>query len=257
MNNIILAVGDSGSAVNFIRNLITLSDRVHWPHNELPRLDCIINCAYPDSLRNNLNNWMQCEYKLRNWEKAYDIDVSHEPNKSILTDKVHESLTQGHVAFMVHWIRYAEHIVKEINTKVITISPATEFGLRWQIRSFVEKCGIDNVPNYTFTDNVEEQRCTMINLQGIDYYRRLNVLNMYEIIKNRIVDYQDFGNTNGICVYLEELFSEQSFKLVVEKINNYFDIDIDIDTAMIVYKAWWQLHWPVEHTKDFIWLNYE
>lgn len=254
MNNIILAVGDSGSAVNFIRNLITLSDNVHWPHDHLPRLDFIINTVYPSELKNNLNGWMGREYKLRNWEDVYDIDVSHEPTTSILTPKVQEYLKTQHVAFMVHWVHYARKILADTPATVVTISPTTEFGVLWQIRAFVEKCGIDFVPNYTFIGDIETQRNTFIETQGLDCYRRTNILNMYEIVKDRVFTYRELGCNNGLALSLEHLFDETKFVNLVNLLNQYCNINIDVKQACVMRQAWWSLHWPVDETKNFKWL---
>jgi hypothetical protein len=254
VNNIILAVGDSGSAVNFIRNLITLSDNVHWPHDYLPRLDYIINTVYPGELKNNLNNWMGQEYKLRNWSNVYGIDVSHEPDTSILTPKVQECLKTQHVAFIVHWVRYAKKILNETNAATVVISPKSDFGLFWQIRAFVEKCGIDCVPNYTFNNNIEFQKKMFIDSQGLDCYRRTNTLNMYEIIKNRTSTYRELGQTHGITLNLEDLFDESTFITLVHNLNAHCDINIDIDRACIMRNAWWSLHWPLHKTRNFAWL---
>ena len=254
MNNIILAVGDSGSAVNFIRNLITLSDNVHWPHKQLPRLDFIVDTVYPSSLKDNLQAWLGQEYKLRNWEEVYGIDVSHEPTSSILTPEVEKYLTTQHVVFMVHWVHYAKKILESTPATIVTISPNTDFGLRWQIRAFVEKCGIDFVPNYTFNGNVEAQRNMFIETQGLDCYRRANTLNMYEIIRSRVDTYSQLGLSHGLALTLEDLFEETTFVELVNKLNTHCNINIDINQAFAMRHAWWSLHWPLDNTQDFAWL---
>jgi hypothetical protein len=254
VNNIILAVGDSGSAVNFIRNLITLSDNVHWPHKQLPRLDFIVNTVYSSSLKYNLQAWLGQEYKLRNWEEVYGIDVSHEPTTSILTPEVEKYLTTQHVAFMVHWVHYAKKILKSTPATLVTINPTTEFGLFWQIRAFVEKCGIDHVPNYTFNGDIKTQQKMFIETQGLDCYRRTNTLNMYEIIRSRVDTYRDLGQSQGIAVTLEELFDKTTFIALVHRLNKHCNIDIDIDQACAMHHAWWSLHWPLDETRDFAWL---
>lgn len=257
MNNIILAVGDSGSAVNFIRNLITLSDNVHWPHDHLPRLDFIINTVYPSELKNNLGAWMGREYKLRNWDDVYSIDVAHEPTTSILTPKVQEYLKTQHVAFMVHWVHYARKILADTPATVVTISPETEFGVLWQIRAFVEKCGIDFVPNYTFTGlDINKQKSCYIEQHGLDAYRKENTLNMQEIVRSRVGEYSLLGGNHGIALNLEDLFTTETFIKLVEQINNYLLINIDLDQALQLRNAWWDLHWPVDRTLDFPWLTH-
>jgi len=254
VNNIILAVGDSGSAVNFIRNLITLSDNVHWPHDYLPRLDFIINTVYPRELKDNLQAWLGQEYKLRNWDEVYGIDASHEPTTSIITPRVQECLKIQHVAFMVHWVHYAKKILEGAPATIVTITPSTDFGLRWQIRAFVEKCGIDYVPNYTFNGDIETQRNTFIETQGLDCYRRTNTLNMYEIIKSRVDTYRELGQSHGLTLTLEDLFDETTFIALVHSLNKHCKINIDIVQACAMRQAWWSLHWPLNNTRDFAWL---
>lgn len=257
MNNIILAVGDSGSAVNFIRNLITLSDKVHWPHEHLPRLDFIINTVYTNELKNNLSGWMGREYKLRNWDEVYGIDVSHEPTTSILTPKVQECLKTQHVAFMVHWVHYARKILNDTASPTVVIRPRSEFGLVWQIRAFVEKCGIDHVPNYTFTgSDIDKQKNCYIKQHGLDAYRKENVLNMQEIIQGRINEYSLLGESHGITLDLEDLFTVDTFINMVKELNSYLSIDIDLDQALQLRTAWWDLHWPLDCTTDFHWLTH-
>lgn len=258
MNNIILAVGDSGSAVNFIRNLITLSDKVHWPHDYLPRLDFIINTVYPSELKTNLAGWMGREYKLRNWNDVYDIDVSHEPTTSIITPKVQECLKTQHVAFIVHWVHYARKILNEINAPTVVIRPRSDFGLLWQVRAFVEKCGIDFVPNYTFAgSDVDKQKSYYIEKHGLDAYRKENTLNMTEIIQSRVSEYSLLGKHHGISLDLEDLFTADTFIKLIEQLNNYLSINIELDQALQLRNAWWNLHWPLECTADFPWLNHD
>lgn len=258
MNNIILTVGDSGSTVNFIRNLITLDDSVHWPHVELPKLEYISKTAYPKTLKNNLHGWMGKEYQLRNWERVYGIDVSNDSTdeyKTVITEQVKSWLKTHHVTFMVHWLNVARSILHETpDARVITISPDTTLGFQWQIRAFIEKCGIDHVPNYTFKNDIEHEKQQFIKDNGIDVYRKTNAENMYHIIQSRIGQYKFFGQSFGLALNLEELFTESAFKKLVEKINNHCGININIVDAIQLRESWWRLHWPLEETGDYKWL---
>ena len=50
-NNIIVVVGDLGSGVNFIKNLLLLDDSTDWPLVKTnSRLDYFLNEIYPNTL---------------------------------------------------------------------------------------------------------------------------------------------------------------------------------------------------------------
>jgi hypothetical protein len=252
-------VGDSGSAVNFIRNIITLSPTVHWPHDWEPRLPFLLDTAYPTQLSHNLSKWMGYEYQLRTWKRNYDVDVSNSIDGDINNEKLTSILESKQVAFVVHWLNDAAKIINSTeNIKVVVVAPKTKFGLFWQIRAFVEKCGIDYVPNYTFTGHdIDHAKKEYIAAHGLDQYHRENTLNMYEIIGQRCHHYRNFGAAHGIVIDLEDLFAEKTFLSVINKIKEYLKLDISVDQASVLRSAWWNLHWDIETTKDFPWLKYD
>ena len=75
-NNIILLVGDLGAGTNMVKNILLLSEDVDWPANPvIDRLAFIKQNIYPDSLKNNMQLWLKCEYRLRNFNHYYPIIV--------------------------------------------------------------------------------------------------------------------------------------------------------------------------------------
>jgi hypothetical protein len=249
-NNVILIVGDLGSGINLVKNVISLDPNVDWPHRSgsstLDRFNFIKQTAYPLSLKNNLSNWLTHEYKLRSWTHKYKVDISD--NYADIATPLVTTLSQDcTIVFMTHWCEIANQLLAQYpDIRIISVCADTQQELIWQIKTYIDKIGIDKLQNFSFVDNIETQKQIYIKSHGLDSYHRFNVLNMYEILKERSVTYCQLP---GHKIAVAELHSPHW----VLKLNNQLQLDINVEQAANLIKIWDQLHEPV--TEDCPWLE--
>jgi hypothetical protein len=251
--NIIILVGDLGSGVNFLKNLFLLSDQSHWPAQQTSsRLDYLLDNIYPAQLKDNLSNWMRHEYKLRTWSRNYGADIS-DCYADISTALINDISQTNKICFISHW----PNIVKKLKIQYsdiccVGLYPQTKFGLLWQIKTYIDKVGIENLQNFSFNDNIEENKQQHIAEYGIDHYYKTNVSNMVEIMGNRVVDYKEISNCS-VCI--EDLIGDD-ISDIIANINKLTECNIDLKLAQRLHNAWKSLHQSQKQVNDCQWFEF-
>lgn len=235
----IVIVADLGAAGNLIRNLLLLSDQVHWPLNQ-ERFKTV-SAQYRSGTR--LDQWLPIEYRLRFWKQYYNVDISD-------TIDLHQWQCRKRqdqpVVYLNHSAFYQPNQYQHLNTeaKIFYVCPTTDFGLDWQVRSYCEKVSLSRLHNFTFTHNADQLRDEYCRLHGVDAYYRLNINNFRHIIGSR---QREFGQPD---VSLEILLSGTASQ-VVESFQSKLDIAVDSDMADTIINQWRKLHWFLDTTYDW------
>ena len=225
-----------------------LSDDIHWPLAQ-PRLDTILN-QYPELLSTNKLEWIFIEVKLRFFHQYYKVDLSHELDwedyqKTVITkDKPAVFINHSFVWELDNFLTFASHMPN------IIVMPITDIGLEWQVRAYCEKKGVEIMHNFTFPDNVEEQKAEFIRTNGLEAWHKENIMNMKMIIadrRNHILNTVDADTV----IPLEWLTSGTNDQQVINKLSERFDINIDLNQALTVLETWRSRHWPLEETLNW------
>jgi hypothetical protein len=235
----IVIVADLGAAGNLVKNILLLSEEIHWPM-PADRYDTII-AQYPTTLK--FSDWLETEYQLRFWNKYYGVDISDDIN----IDKFNQRhRCDKSVVYLNHSAFYQKNELNSIekDIEILYVAPVTEFGLLWQIRSYCEKKTVEKLHNFTFDSDIVRQKQIYCNEYGEESYYRLNVQNFKSIVNQR---QQEFGKPD---ITLEQLllnFTEDT----VLTLSKRFNITIDINKAKTVIQLWRNLHWPLNQTKNW------
>lgn len=242
-----LVAGDIGAASNLVRNVMLLSKDIDWPL-ATPRLETVL-AQYPGKLTQNKTEWMHIEVRLRFFQQFYGFDMSQELNWN--NYKMHVKDTAKPAVFLNHsfvweldnFFKFSEQMPS------IVVMPTTDFGIEWQVRAYCEKKGVEIMHNFTFPDNIEEQKASYINKHGSEAWYKENIVNMKAIIKERR-DHTVKTVDSKMLLPLEWLINGTDL-LTVERLHERFNIDIDFEQASQVLDTWRNLHWPVEQTYDW------
>lgn len=240
----VLIVADLGAAGNLLRNLLLLNEHFDWPLSA-HRIDTIKNQYLPVSL----DRWLPVEYKLRFWEACYEIDLSDHLDwakfSSINPSKKSPIIFLNHSAF---W-QIDEFDMFLDNFDILHVSPITKFGLEWQIRSYSEKKTVSLLHDFCFEHNREKQKADFIKRHGPESYYKMNITNMYNIIRQRQIDFRSRLDDKN-CFPLEN-FLQGPATPFIEFIESNLGIKLDIEITNQVMHSWRSLHWPLEHTEDW------
>lgn len=224
-----------------------LSKDVDWPL-ATPRLETVLT-QYPSTLAQDKAEWIYIEVQLRFFERYYGIDPSHDLNwtnyKKLVkpTDKPAVFINHSFVWELDSFFTFAEQLPSLI------VMPITDLGLEWQVRAYCEKKGVEIMHNFTFLDNIEEQKAEYITRHGVESWHCENIANMKMVIKDRR-DHIVKTVNKDIILPLEWLIGTDDLP-VINKIKEYFNIDIDVTQATQVLNTWRKLHWPVGQTLDW------
>lgn len=258
IHNIIFVWADLGAAKNFVKNLMLLSPDAHVMNNvsDCNRLHYFAKEIYPACLGTKLTSWFDHEYKLRKYRTEYGFDFTEDsywgqPMDEILSDRAKNILQDKKIIFTVHDFE----IIKKIKTthptiKVLYICPNTVLGTMWQIRAYSEKRGYETQHNFTFSENVEENKKEYIANFGIDAYIKENLTNMTEIIDSRQQQWKQWAMCNDVeLVDLEDVLLNNI--QYIQNINKKFGLNINVDQATSLFILWQNLHWPLTDTLDW------
>lgn len=237
----ILIVADLGAASNLVRNILLLSNKTDWPLLT-SRSDTISN----QYLSSNFHNWLSVEYKLRFWNIHYGIDLSNNLNWQQYSNT--NLLRSESIVFINHsavW-QHEEYKKFKNNLKILYVAPETEFGVKWQVRSYVEKKTPALLHNFSFNNDVDFQKNTFIKNNGIENYFRLNICNMFNIIKQRQQEFK-CALDNELFLPLETIING-SPKIVVDFLKKIVSDDLDEEQAINTIESWRNLHWQVNET---------
>lgn len=239
--------GDIGAAANLIRNILLLSPDVHYPFDH-SRLDRILN-QYPDHLAIDKQQWIFIEAKFRFFQHIYNVDLSFDLNWEHYQNTVKNADKPG--VFINHSFVYDldNFFVFLKNMPTLIVMPITDFGLEWQVRAYCEKKGVDIMHNFTFADNVAEQKEQFIQQHGHEAWCIENIQNMKHIIKERRDSVVKSVDQDAILP-LEWLIQGDDAQ-TLHKLTQRFDIDLDAQDAVTVLQTWRSRHWPLEETMNW------
>lgn len=235
----IVVVADLGAAGNLVRNLLLLSNQIEWPMHS-SRFDTIFKQYSQDT---KLEKWLEVEARLRFWQQYYGVDISNDINIDKFKDRKQKTKP---VVYLNHSAFYQHQQFNQLKNivDILFVAPTTEFGIQWQVRSYCEKKTIEKMHNFTFQDNVEQQRRDYCDQHGVDAYDRLNITNFKEILCQRQTD---FGIPD---LRLEQLLCD-SAESIVASLNLKLNINVDVEQAEQIILAWRNLHWPIEQTTQW------
>jgi hypothetical protein len=150
------------------------------------------------------------------------------------------------IAFLSHWPDTALKLKSLYpGIKLVSLYPENDTELRWQINAYIEKLGIERLQNFTFLNNIEQQKNNYINKHGANAYYKLNVLNMFEILKDRINDYRDLPGYNLSIGRLQQNNWAQD-------LGKWLNININPAQATALFETW---HGLQTHATENNWLT--
>jgi hypothetical protein len=243
MNNK-LVVADLGAAGNLIKNLVLLSDDIHWPLTD-DRYQTILNQYI--SL-NNFSEWLTVEYRLRFWKKEYGIDLSDnldfEQYKNINKCSL-PIVFLNHSAFfqLTEFNKFIPCI------DIVYIAPVSKFGVDWQVRSYCEKKTVPLLHDFSYETNRIEQITHYKNTNGTESYYRMNIANMKDILAIRQKMFKAHVSDNCF-IPLEELI-QGPIDNIINVLSTSFNITLPVHQVIEVVDAWRHLHWPPEKTSEW------
>ena len=245
----LLIVADLGAAGNLVKNIVVQSHQVDFPCQD--RLDTVLR-QYPNVLRDDKSNWLNFEYRLRNWEKLYGIYLS-----DCLDWKKYQlarPLREKSVVFLNHSAFYQipEFLEFYQNLPTLSVLATDDWQLKWQVRAYVEKKGLENLHDFTFETDREQQIKNFIDANGKDAYHRINIINMFEIMKQRASDFVRHVDTEKILP-LQWLITPNNDDCLLERIENCLEITIPTNSAKMILESWRKLHWDPADTLDWKW----
>jgi len=242
--NIIIVVGGLGAGANFVKNTLLLSPAVDFPGVVGTRLEYICSLVYPLMLKDNLNKWISQEYRLRRWLQHYGTDIA-DSYRDINTPQVIATSQHSKIVFLSHWPDTALKLKGLYpGIKLVSLYPENDTELRWQINAYIDKLGIERLQNFTFLNDIEQQKNNYINEHGADSYYKLNVLNMFEILKDQINDYK---NLPGYNLSIGRLQRDDW----AAELSKWLNVDIDLYQATSLFKTW---HGLQTHATENKWL---
>ena len=246
----LLITADLGAAGNLVKNIVVQSTQVDFPYHE-DRLRTVLR-QYPTSLRNDKTAWLEFEYRLRNWKKFYGIDLSdHLDWKQYLAihrDRSLPAVFLNHSAFY----QISEFLEFYRNLSTILVIATNDWQLKWQVRAYVEKIGVENLHDFSFAFDKAKQIKKFIEDHGKEEYYRSNIVNMFEIMKERSIEITKYVDPSRILP-LEWLIFPGHDDLLLQHIEKCFDINLPIDQANTILATWRKLHWDPEDTLDWKW----
>lgn len=225
-----------------------LSEDVHWPLKQ-PRLETILK-QYPEELTLDKSQWIFIEVKLRFFKPVYGVDPSHDLNwedyktNLITKEKPAIFITHSFVWELDNFLKFAD------NLPSIIVMPTTDLGLEWQVRAYCEKKGVEIMHNFTFPDNIEEQKAEFIKTNGLEAWHKENIANMKMIIRERrdhVINTVD----PTIILPLEWALSGLDDRRIVDQLSKQFNINIDFAQASQVLNTWRSRHWPLSETYNW------
>jgi hypothetical protein len=249
-NNIIVVVGDLGSGVNFIKNLLLLDDLTDWPLVKIDsRLDYFLNEIYPNTLKNNLSTWLRHEYKLRQFDSRYKVDIANQ-YADINTKQVQEISQNRKIIFLTHWPDTAIRLKSLYpNIKIVSVYSNTYNEVLWQVKTYIDKVGIENLQNFSFPENIDKEKEKYINQTGKDAYYKFNVYNMINILKERSLKYK-----LGYSITINELLDD-SIDNLVDGLNKYLNLNISYIDSGTLHNQWKNLHYSKTDVQNFKWFE--
>lgn len=238
----ILLLGDLGSGVNLIKNILLTDEKYKAPFNKK-----IFDSLYLNHDKNQLHKtWLEEEYKTRRWKHYFGFDPSNgvPENFNELVNTLNcSTIFVNHSCFFSEKDR--ELLSKAENVDIIACIPVSDLGIQWQVRAYVEKKGIRSLHNFSFAENIEVEKKNYIKNFGLETYLKFNVLNFYEAVKYNRDIIKNFCFTNKFKIFNTEELYQGNFQNL-KKFSN-----LDYKTSSHLFEKWEKLHWSVDKTYDW------
>lgn len=246
MKNIIISA-QMGAAGNLVKNLVLLSHKIFFPGD--PDRARLIENQYPDSLLENKLDWVKIETRLNHMiQNPFLMDFKVDQ----VVDRDSPRVFLNHSLFW-QWPSDLWDTLDQFN--FIFVMPFTRFGLEWQCRAAFEKVlAPQKELLYDFCfEGSDKQHLILdyINTHGYAKYEAWNVFNMREIFLRQQQTLADtISGKPVMAIALEDLLLSPGAYLG-KKLNDTFDLDLDIESVSNILKTWRDLHWPLESTFDW------
>ena len=234
MNKHLLLIGDLGAGTNLVKNLCLLDKSYDCPWQDPFNFFLTM---YKDT---DFNNWLFYEDQTRFWQKRYGFDLSNNLESRDLKN-INRTVFINHSAF---WQQDQLDKLKD-SCDIIFLAPMSDKGLRWQIRAYVVKKGIDKLHNFSFTNpSIEKQ--SYIDQHGLENYYKFNVLNMYEIIKHR---------RDQLAKKLTVFDMSNAYKGHNDIVQYFNTLGTNIPTHLAneLFNEWYSKHWDYTTTDQWMW----
>ena len=247
-----LIIGDLGSGSNIVKNLMLLDKKYKFApdvsdrHAEIMRL-------YPQELKHNLSGWFKYEYKLRNWKRFYGIDLSDYIDAQEVLHVVNKI---DNVIFINHSAFYQKDVLLKIKDyfNITYVCPKTLDGLKWQIKMYVEKCSIDNLHN--FSTETDDEKKDIIAKHGVEYWKHLNLANMFATCRQRRADFYMFAKENSFNILaLEMLYKPSKHTMLYNFLTDKTGYNVNNDKFNELLNAWLSLHDDYTLTSQWEWFT--
>lgn len=238
----ILLLGDLGSGVNLIKNILFTDPNYLAPFDKN-----LLDKIYLNHDAKRLHKtWLEEELKTRRWVDYFGFDLS---------DKIPANLSQhfdelkSKTIFVNHSCFFSKsdrRIISSVrNLRIIACIPESDVGLQWQVRAYVEKKGVKNLHNFSFPENIEKEKQQYIDTFGIENYYKFNILNFYEAVKNNRDTIKNFCLKNNYDIFN----TEELYKGNYDYLKNITLID---DTqSETIFSRWLKLHWDFKDTNNW------
>ena len=118
-----------------------------------------------------------------------------------------------------------------------------------QIRSYCEKKSVEELHNFSFSDDIENQKIKYINTNGIEEYYKFNICNMKEIIDSRQKEFLTMITPKDFLSLETLLYG--SFEDITKILNVKFNQHIKTKELAVLLSKWRELHWPLTTTTQW------
>lgn len=239
----LLLLGDLGSGVNLIKNILFTDDDFLCPFNKK-----ILDSIYDNHNANELSKtWLEFEYKTRTWQNYFGFDLSDSvvDNLEYKIQKINKpTIFINHSCFH-NEVDRQKIVLNKNNFRIIGCLPFSTVGIEWQVRAYVEKKGIKTLHNFSFPDNVDESKQEYIKTHGEESYYKFNILNFFEAVEKNNKIIKNFCKENNF-----ELFdTDNLYKGNFQELNKFGNIDIA--KSKVMFDKWINLHWDYSTTSNW------
>ena len=232
--NLIL-LGDLGVGMNLVKNIFFLDNKYLCPFNHK-----FVNSIYDTK---NFDDWLKNEHKTRRWGE-HDISDVVPVDLQLPTEPA--TIYINHSVF--HTIEDLNTIQKQ-NVDIILLVPDSDLAFDWQVRAYTEKLGLERMHNFTFFTDIKESKQNYIAVHGEHAYNKLNMNNMYILMKERKNKLESLCRERDISILHVDSLFEGNFRKFFEDSKQY--VSVDYAKAEKIHYAWHCCHWPYSKTRDW------
>lgn len=235
--NIIVCLGQSGSCINLIRNLILLDSTVHWPIDVgiTDKINYLKSNVYNVS---DINHWLKHEIKIRN--TYFDLTKLEQ----LESEEILNLAKTSKICLLSHSYKLVFEAVKKYpEIKIISSYADSLHSLKWQLRSSIEKLGgLEKLYNY-----IDIDKNAFLDKYTIEEYYQKNVTTMY----NEFIKQTKYIESIGRCkIPLSSILNCEVNK-IVSSLNNFCDLNLTFDQVHEIMDCWQKLHWDLDDTDNY------